>query len=525
MNRLLKISIFIIVIFTVPLFPQSVNLFLGHWAYDFFDRMETRGLLSNIQSGTRPFTRQKAAALVMRLDRARTANPGIFSRVESQCIGRLKGEFCDVLHDSAVSVQAREMEPHLYSWQKEKDSFYADAVIGGTATLRGSGAVSSERRVIAPYYGGILRASIRGIGLYSDSRVFAEWGTRATIQEYRASMGYPRNAEKDSSRATWDMSDSYAVIPVKGFLFEFGRDNLQWGRSRTAGLFLSGLAPSMDMLKLQFQLGGALFTWAHAELRSDFSRKWLSAHRLEFSAVHGLEIGVNEAVVYGNRGIEPAYVNPILPYLVAQHSLGDRDNLVMGLDASFSRIRNCTLYGELFIDDLFAPWDIFDDYWGNRVAFTAGGHWVDPAGIQNTDFFVEYTRIEPYVYAHRDSVNVFEHYASGLGHFLQPNSDGWFAEARTRFDLRFQTGLRFELTRHGRGGRRTPHRDDEGEKKRFLDGIVERQTRLALKFEIQPVRDAFFRCEIGRVWSRNLANRQGDDRGWTEAVLSVDCNW
>ncbi|HEX9934227.1 MAG TPA: capsule assembly Wzi family protein, partial [bacterium] len=408
-GRLLKKTVTIFLFAPTLLFAQSVNLPLWHWAYPFFDRMETRGLLFDVRSGSRPFTRQKAAKLVLRLDKARSANPAAFSRVESQYIERLKGEFYDELHDSAVTIRHSEREPHLYSYEKEGDALHADAVVGGKVTLRSKDAEPSERRVIGPYYGVLLRGSVSGIGAYSDNRIFAEWGTRKYIQEYRASRGYPRNAEKDSSRATWDMSDSYLVFPLKGFSIEFGRDNLQWGRSFVAGLFLSGLAPSMDMLKFSAALGGAEFSWAYAELRSDFQRKWLSAHRLEFSAARGVDIGLNEAVVYGNRGLEAAYANPIMPYLVAQHSLGNRDNLVMGFDASIRRIKNLRLYGEAFIDDLFAPWDIFDDYWGNRLAFMLGGHWVDPLGLGNTDVRMEYVRIEPFVYSHDDSVNVFEH--------------------------------------------------------------------------------------------------------------------
>jgi hypothetical protein len=120
---------------------------------------------------------------------------------------------------------------------------------------------------------------------------------------------------------------------------------------------------------------------------------------------------------------------------------------------------------------------------------------------------------------------VFEHYASGLGHFLQPNSDGWFAEAGKRFDVRFRAVVRLERTRHGRGDRRTPHRDDEGEKKQFLGGTIERRTRIAVQVEAQPLRDVFLRCEIGRVFCRNLENTPGRDRTWTEAILSADCNW
>jgi len=524
-KRILTKAVVIFWCIPVLLFAQSVNLPPDHWAYGFFERMETRGVVANIRSGSKPFTREKAASLVLQLDRECSTRPDRFSKIEKQFLERLKGEFFDELRNTGVSIRSSEMEPHFYSWEKSPDFVHLDAVGGGRITVRGSGAETAERRIYAPYYGAVLRGSIRGAGVYSDSRIFAEWGTRKYIQNYRASQGYPNNAERDSSRATWDVSDSYFTFPVKGFQFEFGRDNLKWARSNVAGLFLSGRAPSFDMLKMRIAFGKAEFTWAHAELRSDFSRKWLSAHRLEFSPARGLDIGIHEAVVYGRRGLEPAYLNPILPFLVAQHSLGDRDNLALGADASLCRIRNVKLYGELFVDDLFAPWAVFDDYWGNRLAFTAGGHWVDPLGLRNSELRVEYTRIEPYVYSHKDSVNVFEHYNSGLGHFLQPNSDGWFAEAKTWFDFRFQAAFRAGMAHHGRGDRRTPHLDEDGDRKSFLGGIVEKQTRVAACFEGQPVRDVFVRFELGRIWIRNRSHRQNDNGDWNEMVVSAHLNW
>jgi hypothetical protein len=91
-------------------------------------------------------------------------------------------------------------------------------------------------------------------------------------------------------------------------------------------------------------------------------------------------IGIQDAVVYANRVMEPAYFNPVLPVLVSQHSLGDRDNVEFGVDAAYERIRSVKLYGEFFLDDFTSPWGIFSNEWGNKLAFTAGALWIDRRG-------------------------------------------------------------------------------------------------------------------------------------------------
>ncbi len=288
---------------------------------------------------------------------------------------------------------------------------------------------------------------------------------------------------------------------------------------------LSGLAPSFDVMTVSADFGAATFTWGHGAIRSDYYHKWISAHRLEFSLSRGIDIGVSEVVIYGERGMEMAYLNPLIPYLIAEHTLGNRDNVGMGLDIDVNRVRNLKLYGELFIDDLFAPWELFSDYWGNKLAFTLGGTWVDPLDLKDTEVHWEYTRIEPYVYTHQDSVNAYEHYDVGLGHFLQPNSDGIFLRGEHRFSLSLMAALAFCSTRHGQGDRRLPHREEEGLKKRFLSGVVERKKWIRGQIEWEITRDFRVCTEMARVWAQNLENIQGNHREWNEVALKIMMNW
>jgi hypothetical protein len=429
------------------------------------------------------------------------------------------------LQDKKVSILEREREPHFYSWTSGAGRAHFDILTGGEFVFKTGEVDPEEKRVYSGFYGGILRGSLWGLSFYSDNRIFTEWGTRRYTQHYNASQGYPISINSDSSRGTWDSSVSYLGYGWKGLHFQFGRDRIRWGPSHWGGLFLSGLAPDFDLFKISAHIGASVFTWVHGELRSDFSHKWFSAHRLEISMIRGVDIGIHELVIYGNRGLEIAYLNPIIPYLFAEHTLGDRDNVSLGFDFEVNRIRNVKFYGELFVDDLFEPWEIFSDFWGNKLAFTLGGHWVNPFGLANTEIRSEYTRIEPFVYTHEDSVNVYEHYDSGLGHFLQPNSDGLFVLAGYRPSVSVRTTCEFRSVRHGEGDRREPHREEDGTQKVFLKGIVERQNQAKLLFEWEFIRDFWGRAELSRIWASHFQNIWDNNRIWNEWLLSIYLNW
>lgn len=525
MDLRMRIVKIIVVFFPLMLWAQSQYLPLGHWAYRFLERMQAKGMIHGMHFGIRPFARDQVGQWIISIDSLVLKNPSCLSDVEKQYFDRLKGEFWDELALSSISIPSYEKEPHFYSWRGPSGIFHTDVVIGSQTTFRTPESPKAEREIYAPYYGGIFRGNLWNIGFFSDTRIFSEWGTRKYIQNYRVSEGYPRNAEKDSSRATWDVSNSYLTFSYKGFHFQYGRDAIQWGTFPHSGLMFSGLAPAMDLLKLEFRVRSSQFIWFHGELRSDYSHKWVSGHKFGFTPFRGIDFGFQESVIYAKRGIELAYVNPLLPFKVAEHTLGDRDNVVFGWDVNIYRFSPFRWYGEMFVDDLWAPWEIFSEYWGNKYAIALGGLWVDPLRMPNSGLRVEYTRIEPFVYTHTDSANVFEHYNVCLGSPLEPNSDQWRIQVEKWQNLFWRWILGWEMLRQGEGDRRRPHRPEEGEKKHFLGGIVEKTRRGWVQIEYEPRRDLVFQMELAGVWKRNWSRFKEKNGQWMECFLSVSWNW
>ena len=45
-----------------------MNIPLDHWAYGFIERMEAKGLVSDIKNGARPFSRKRMARLATQIE-------------------------------------------------------------------------------------------------------------------------------------------------------------------------------------------------------------------------------------------------------------------------------------------------------------------------------------------------------------------------------------------------------------------------------------------------------------------------
>ena len=514
----------LMLVFLLPFIvsAQDVEAPLDHPVYDFLNRMKIKHPDLSIRNQW-PLSRIETARILADIDSIRRTAPDEFSSIEIAFLSRYQTEFYANTGRSIKGTPGQK-EPHLYAWQTGESFGSFDFVVGGKADYRSNGAEKSEREVIAPYYGGILRGSIYGIGFYSDNRIYAEWGSRHYEGHYNPSRGYPFGTNEDGSRAIWDVSESYIQFNIKEIGVQFGRAPLRWGPARHP-LFISDNSPAFDLFKLNVPVGNVLFSWFHGELRSSFSHKWIAAHRIDIPFSPVFQIGIEESVIYGDRDIELAYLNPVMPYLIAEHTLGDKDNVAIGLDFDWKYRKAHRFYGEFFIDDLFSPADIFSDFWGNKLAFTFGHEMFLPGFLNQTRLIAEYTRIEPYVYTHHIPVNVYENYNEGLGHFMQPNSDLWAFETETWLSPAWKTGLLFTRQRHGEGDRRTPHEDEEGEVKRFLNGIVQEELQFAWNLTWEPFRDIFVSVRLSRVDVQNNLQVEGNDRSWNQLSLEGHLNW
>jgi len=526
----------------------AVNVPLDHWGYGFVERFEARGGLRGIGDGIKPFSRRELALAVAAVA-ARQRQGLELSAVEREELRLLQEEFNAELRELGEEVPPAPGrlagEGTLYQYTCPQGDLQADLVVRQQSDLFAGRGRQETERVFRNRLGGAVRGHFADrIGYRISFLQTREQGSRSYFLRDDV---YERRLE--ALQLKGDLADfhegmAYLTFSLPAVDVELGKDQVSWGPAPGDNLGLSRNAPSFDMIRLRARYGafklvsvagflrpcpqrpdspicGSGETDAEASYIADGTartlerEKRLAAHRLEVALAPWIDLGFQEVVVYGDRGLEPTYLNPIMFYWAAQSYLGDKDNLMMGVDVDL-HARGVRAYFAYVVDDLKKA-RIFSSDFANKFSFQTGLLWVDPVGRKDTDLRVEYVRIEPWIYTHKFPVNTFRHFDSPLGHSLGPNSDRW----QVRLERRFVRGLSVELalnrTRHGdnelladgsvRNVGGDLHLGPGGEaraRKKFLDGQLSRRTALGGKggWRVRP--HLFIEAGYEREWGKGV---------------------
>jgi hypothetical protein len=501
---------------------STVNVPLEHPSYAFVERFEARGVLGGKVGGIRPFSRAYMARLFA-VVRTSVQGGTPISPIELKRLKQYEDEFAAELGEQTVSglAQRTRLAMPLFRYVAKEGDLFADLLFRQrTDRFTGNGRQEPEE-IFRHTMGGIVRGHIgERIGFRMSFAQTREQGSRQynwreQVFERRLEIPQLKGNLTDYHEAMAYMTVSLPYVDV-----EFGKDEAAWGPGSDDNLGLSNNAPSYTMLRIKSQLGALKLVSITGVLRpcpdrpdsplcrglADSStsyivnrqsrtlerQKYLAAHRLEVALAPWVDLGFHEIVVYGDRALEPTYLNPFMFYWAAQSHLGDKDNVMMGLDLDFHPGHNQRYYISYVIDDL-KKLAIFSDDFANKFSLQTGAFWVDPPGLADGDLRFEYVRIEPWIYTHKFPINTFRHFDSPLGHELAPNSDRVAVTIAKRFGLGLSLTGKFQRSRHGAnelledGSIRNVGGDlhygwrpgDERNSKRFLDGLVERRTLLA----------------------------------------------
>ena len=91
--------------------------------------------------------------------------------------------------------------------------------------------------------------------------------------------------------------------------------------------------------------------------------------------------------------------------------------------------------------------EIGKQWWANKWAVQVGAHLVPHPAI---DVRIEYTRLRPYLYAHREPLNAYTHYGDVLGHPAGPNAVDLLMELEVRPTSRVTSRVTVYRTVRGR---------------------------------------------------------------------------
>lgn len=518
---------------------QGVDVPVGHWSYDFLERMEAKGVLERVWNTTLPLSRQEMASyLACVIEKVQIGDPRI-SRVDQDQLEWLKMEFYDEL--SWLGIEVDTEERHLMKWREGEDHLIVDFALNQRGASRNGG--GEDYSLLDTAAEGLVRGGLRGSLFYS---IHIKYAAVVSNKDYLSKEDVPLTGFFSSrgSYGYYDFTDAYLVLRLPWLDFQFGKQPFSWGPGRRGNLALSTNAPSFDyfLLRAKFwrlkftSLTGFLKTTlidstrsyeeVHSSVtysREEYRRKYIAAHRGELILWPGVKVGVGEAMIYGDRDLDPAYLNPLMFFWSAQHHWGDRDNEVMEADIKLNLIPGYTFYGAFLVDELYLK-GLLTGNARNKVAYQGGVYLVDPLGLKDFDLRLEYTRVMPGVYTHKFRVNTYTNYGEILGYWSGENSDDLYLEARYRPSHRWELAPFFSRTRRGEHTE-MPWAHSEPGRYPFLFGTVEWTRSFGLKVSYRPVEEFIISMGYKYTAVRNQGNQSGVHSRQNEFSLRVYVNY
>jgi len=532
----------------------STTVPLDHWGYRVVERFEARGVLSGVGDGIKPFTRQEMARWVGRIDSLARAGQVELSGAEAEDVDLLLRELGlepvqgeDAEARTGASLERARWGRGLATYAHDRGHLAADLLLRQqTDQFRGRGRDEVET-VYRNRVGGVLWGTVGDrVGFRLAFEQTREQGSRRYALRDDVYEPHLEAVQLKGGAADYHRGAAYVAFSLPPFVdVQVGKDQVEWGPAPTENLGLGSVGPGFHMVRLRARWGALKLVSIAGALRPCPDRpdtplcggeadsaasyvvngmtrvldreKYLAAHRLEAAVTPWLDVGFQEVVVYGDRGPELDYLNPIMFYWAAQSYLGDKDNVMMGVDVDLHAGRGLRLYAAYVVDDL-KKLRIFSDDFANKFSLQIGGLWVDPLAWRDTDLRAEYVRIEPWIYSHKYPINTFRHFDAPLGHPLGPNSDRWQVAVERRLTGGRGLEVRLARTRHGYnhvlddgtvvnvggdlhyGWRPGDERDD----KRFLDGVVSAWTQLEGRLSWRPWTQVEMAARYGYEWGDNV---------------------
>ncbi|MCF8261098.1 MAG: capsule assembly Wzi family protein [Melioribacteraceae bacterium] len=131
--------------------------------------------------------------------------------------------------------------------------------------------------------------------------------------------------------------------------------------------------------------------------------------------------------------------------------------------------------------------------------YTIGGTAVD-LFVHNLDLFVEYTKINPWVYEHKDVTTTYKHLGYDLGHWIGQNADQF------RIQINYQPVHRVKIQSYFENYRKGDLDDislayglDEIPAKEFLYGNVRTETTLGLEVQYEYLKDTYAKLALKNI--------------------------
>lgn len=518
-------------------YSQAENVPTGHPVYRYLKVMEVKNIIERYHDAVLPLSRKDVVSFLHTVQSKQDKLTNIernqlqdffieFQYEHSQSLDSTYSllEWQEPTVGSEVQQWFGEKEKYLFTYADSNVTFFVNGLLTFDARRSQGDALGGKNAAFAQL-GGRIRGSIyKNLGYYLEGTNAQFWGSRDVLRRDKyINQAYTLNVQDAQN---FDFVHGYVRYDPGVVSLQVGRQRLLWGNGYGDKLIASDNVREYDFIRADAQYKSFQYTFLHAwllgkrsnlkfALPSDTSYffneplnadKYFAAHRIEFSFPSLFDVGFQEMVIYSNRSVDLAYLNPVTLIESAQRSRGERDNVLWAFDLQTHCLKNVELHGTILFDDINFP------KWGtnsvqNKYAYQVGILAVDPLGVHDVNVAVEYTRIEPYTFSHnRSRDNDYGSHGNMLSHHIGPNADSWFFKTDYQLTHRIFASLRYEMQRKGENvyGARgqllknvgsdilQPHRPGvDSDTKEFLGGNLVRTNRFQMLLTYEFVNEFF----------------------------------
>jgi len=305
-----------------------------------------------------------------------------------------------------------------------------------------------------------------------------------------------------------------------------------WGYGEDGQILFSRKSPSYPQLRLVLSLNNHLkFTYLHAVLFSDvidslqsygnatyydtyhrvYRPKYMVAHLIEYAPTDEWNFSLGESMVYSDR-FEPVFLIPVLLFKAVEYQSRDNDNAQFFGGMRYSIRSFGYLYTDFFIDDINTN-ALFSAQNDNILAGTFGVHLTDCI-VKNLDVIAEYTRINPWVYTHKNETTTYTSNSYVLGHWLGQNSELFYLSAEYRWIRSLWMKFSMQYIEKGILDPEHIHYSLPGIPS-FLEGPLFHQSIIGFETRWEPYRHLFLTGELV------LTNQNSDQIALTNLTTDV----
>ena len=440
---------------------QTVYVSLDNGVYNYLERLSLKKLIK-LDDEVKPFSRIYIAKRLVEI----SENADKLNNVETDelefYLQEYKYEYEKLKLPDKLNDKFHEITSRWFLYSHEDSLFNIKlspiAGYGLTSTSGNSGHTrwvgASVFATYSDWFG--FNFNIRDKGEFGNSVDRDKYISPLTGAWYK---GAPNGIEYSDLRGGININWNWGSISLL-------KENMQWGHGKFGQLILSAKPPSYPHIRFSIKPAEWLrFTYIHGWLNSlvkdsasfyytypgtisqqlveGYIPKYIAANLITVSPLDWLDVSAGNAIVYGGD-LRPEFFIPFMFYKFLDHNTGrgniNDGNGMMYFDVSVKYPENFQFYSTAFIDVTEIRNILSNDFENTWVGFTVGGKSVNVL-IDNLDLTLEYTRLNPWVYEHKDEVTTYKHIKYYLGHWLGQNAD----QFRVQLDYQLLRGLKFKV--------------------------------------------------------------------------------